>query len=440
MLFNLLYFIAMLAVSPWIAYRAIFQGRYRRGVKQKLFGLNASDVPTSTEPTAWFHAVSVGEINLIPSLVEAFKKKHPHWRVVVSCSTDTGYDLALERFSASRTPVFFCPLDFTWAVRRTVQTLQPQLLVLAELELWPNLVRIASDNGCQCAVVNARLSKKSGANYLRFRRYVKNTFARIQWIGCQDHDYAARFIACGASQSAVSVTGSLKYDNAPTTRDTVEVHRRIDWSGAQPWHQILVAGSTHDGEEQISLETYRRLTFEHPELRLVITPRHATRFDEVASLIESLGFDCRRRSESVDDADHWDANTVILVDTIGELKAWWGTARIAFVGGGFGGRGGQNMLEPAGYGAAVCFGPNTQNFEDMTRRLIAADGAVQLRQESDLAEFVRKCLMDPPAADRLGIHAQAMVSSHRGATQRTLDRLSDLAGSREIIPITRRAA
>jgi 3-deoxy-D-manno-octulosonic-acid transferase len=440
MFFNLLYLIGLLAASPWIAFRAIAQGRYRRGVKQKLFGLSTSDIAPSSQPTAWFHAVSVGEVNLIPGIVAAFKSRHPHWRVVVSCSTDTGFDLAQERFAESQTPVFFCPLDFTWAVRRTINTLQPQLLVLAELELWPNLIRLASDSGCQCAVINARLSKSSSANYLRASRFVKSTFARIDWIGCQDHDYAARFIACGAEKSAVSVTGSLKFDNAPTTRDTVDVNQRLDWAGAQPWQQILLAGSTHDGEEKIALNAYKQLFTSHPDLRLVISPRHATRFDEVARLIESMGFVCRRRSESLNAADHWDANTVILVDTIGELRHWWGTSRVAFVGGAFGVRGGQNMLEPAGYGSAVCFGPNTRNFEDIAQRLIAAEGAVRLQRESDLADFVLRCLLDPPAADRLGIHAQSMVMSHRGATQRTLDHLAELAATRDIVPMYTRAA
>lgn len=450
MLFNLLYFAALLLASPWIVYRAIARGRYRRGLRQKLFGLNAdpgwaparsgSQTADPSQPTAWFHAVSVGEVNLLPGIIAAFRKQHTHWRVVVSCSTDTGYDLASQRFDSTGTAVFFCPLDFTWAVRRTLKTLRPQLLVLAELELWPNLIRMASDSGCQCAVINARLSEKSLTSYTRASRFLRSTFARLAWVGCQDHDYAARFIACGTAESVVTVTGSLKFDDAPTTRDTPEVNHRLDWSGADVWHQIMVAGSTHEGEERIALESYKQLMAQHPELRLVLTPRHSHRFAEVAKLVESMGLVCRRRSESLHPAERWDANSVILVDTIGELRHWWGTARIAFVGGGFGDRGGQNMLEPAGYGCAVCFGPNTKNFEDIARRLIAADGAVRLHNESDLSEFVRRCLLDPPAADRLGIHAQAMVSSHRGATQRTIDHLSELAASREVIPVLRRAA
>lgn len=440
MFFNFLYLIAIAAASPWIAYRAVAHGRYRRGVRQKLMGLGAQDIEPSTKPTAWFHAVSVGEVNLLPGVIVAFRKKNPHWRIVVSCSTDTGYDLAMERFTKLGISVFFCPLDFTWAVRQTIQTLKPQLFVLVELELWPNLIRLVSDSGCPCAVINGRLSEKSSARYGRLHRILGPTFARLGWVGCQDHDYSARFISCGTVETNVTVTGSLKFDDAPTNRETTEVQSRLHWSGADPWHQILLAGSTHAGEERIALETYKQLFAHHPELRLVLTPRHTTRFDEVANLIESHGFRCRRRSESREPANQWDVNTVILVDTIGELRHWWGTSRIAFVGGGFGDRGGQNMLEPAGYGCAVCFGPNTRNFEEIARRLIAADGAVRLQQDCDLTDFVRRCLADPPAADRLGIDAQTVVLSHLGATHRTIEHLAELADSRVAAPRLTRAA
>ncbi len=429
MFFNIIYLCALVFASPLIAYRAIREGRYRHGVRQKFLGLQPHEFTPSAQSTAWFHAVSVGEVNLLPGLVAEFRKCHPQWRIAVSCSTDTGFDLARQRFADLGITVFFCPLDFTWSVTRTLDTLRPSLLILVELELWPNLIRLVTDRGIPCTVVNARLSERSLATYTRVDRLLRSTFARIAWMGCQDHDYAARFIACGTDKSSITVTGSLKFDDAPTTRDTPEVNARIDWTGANPWHQVMLAGSTHAGEERIAIDAYRQLQTAHPELRLVITPRHATRFDEVAKLVQSMGFECRRRSESKSAANDWGANTIVLVDTIGELRHWWGTARIAFVGGAFGDRGGQNMLEPAGYGCAVCFGPNTKNFDDIARRLIDADGAVRLHEPEDLHRFIDRCLSDPPAADRLGIHAQAVVHSHRGATRRTIEHLVQVTSS-----------
>jgi len=438
MLLNALYCIALWIASPIVIYRAARFGRYRRGVRQKFLGLGPDDFNHGrtqlgpdqsgkikpTNPVAWFHAVSVGEVNLLAGLIDAFRSEHPSFRVVVSTSTDTGYDLAKSRFSDLN--VFFCPLDFTWAVNQTFQTLRPSLLVLAELELWPNLIRHAGLWNCPVAIANGRLSDKSCKNYLRFSKFLAPTFRRITWIGCQDAEIAERFITCGAERENVVITGSIKFDNAPTTRDTSEINRISRWAAVDPWHQVFIAGSTQSGEEAAALTTYQSLSESHRELRLVIVPRHRERFDQVASLIQSFGYHVRRRSEHHSPSDHWSADTVILVDTVGELRHWWGISRIAFVGGSFVDRGGQNMLEPAGYGSAVCFGPNTQNFHDISRRLLKAEGAVQLQTPDQLTGFVAKCLDDPPAADRLGLQARGVVAAHRGATEKTIRHLSRL--------------
>lgn len=435
MLLNILYCIALWIASPLVIYRSARYGRYRRGVRQKFFGVRADDFsppladPSSADssPVAWFHAVSVGEVNLVAGLIDAFRKEHPDYQVVVSTTTDTGYDLAKSRFVDL--PVFFCPLDFTWAVDQTFRTLRPNLLVLAELELWPNLIKHAGQWGCRVAIANGRLSARSASRYQRFAAALARTFARIDWIGCQDSEIADRFLACGASPDSVAITGSIKFDNAPLNRDLPEISRIARWSAVDPWHQVFIAGSTQSGEEEAALATYRQLSESHRELRLAIVPRHRERFAQVASLIEAAGYQVRRRSEHHTPAEHWAADTVILVDTVGELRNWWGISRIAFVGGSFGDRGGQNMLEPAGYGSAVCFGPNTQNFRDIARRLLDAGGAVRLNTPADLTTFVARCLDEPPAADSLGRQARSVVMSHRGATEKTVQQLSRLIGA-----------
>jgi 3-deoxy-D-manno-octulosonic-acid transferase len=439
MLLNFLYCFALWLASPMVIYRSARFGRYRRGVRQKFLGLSPGDLSFCTRrndrgdeagihfaaqpieenaPVVWFHAVSVGEVNLVAGLIEAFRAANPGHRVVVSTSTDTGYDLAKSRLADL--PVFFFPLDFTWAVNQTFKTLRPRLLVLAELELWPNLIRHAGKWGCPVAIANGRLSDRSAKNYRRFSRFLAPTFARIDWIGCQDLEIAERFKACGAKPESIAITGSIKFDNAPVSRDTPEVARITRWAAADPWHQVFIAGSTQDGEEAAALDSYRALSSSRRELRLVIVPRHRERFNDVASLIQSYGYQVRRRSEHHLPAEHWSSDTVVLVDTVGELRHWWGISRIAFVGGSFGDRGGQNMLEPAGYGSAVCFGPNTQNFRDIARRLTDADAAVRLATPEDLTTFVAKCVDDPPAADGLGLRARHVVMQHRGATERTL--------------------
>ncbi len=432
MLANVLYLTALVLLSPVILYRVIRHGRYRRGISEKLFGLSKKRAARlcGNRPCLWIHAVSVGEVNLLPKLVESLEQatvKHhdlDHGKglrqIVVSTSTDTGYDLAVKHFGADR--VFFCPLDFSWAVKRTFRNLKPDQLILAELELWPNLIRVAHQRGCQIMVINGRLGERSAARYQQFAKFTRSTFARLSWVGCQDDACRQRFAACGAPIDRLQVTGSLKFDDAPTSRETVDVQACADWAGVDPWHRVWIVGSTQPGEESMALSIYQSLRTDHPELRLILVPRHKERFDDVAKLVHGADLKVHRRSQDPSLYDRqWNDDTVILVDTIGELRDWWGVGQIATVGGSFGSRGGQNMLEPAGYGSAISFGPDTRNFEEIARRLIQSGGAVRVHDQGELHAFVKRCLTDIPAADSLGRSACDVVLNHRGATQRTVN-------------------
>ncbi|WP_442509950.1 3-deoxy-D-manno-octulosonic acid transferase [Novipirellula sp. SH528] len=421
---NLLYATALLLLSPVVLYRMLRHGRYRRGVSEKLWGISKlhAESLTTGKPAIWLHAVSVGEVNLISGLIKRLEATHPEHQIVVSTSTDTGYDLAVKQYGAER--VFFCPLDFTWAVNRTLRNLAPEMLVLAELELWPNLIRIATNQGCPVMVANARLSQRSAAGYQRFAFLTQSTFARLAWVGAQNEQAAQRFVACGTAADRIEMTGSIKFDNAPSSRETVDVHSRSQWAGVDPWNRVWVVGSTQPGEETMAIKIYKSLVSEHPELRMVLVPRHVERFDAVANLVSNAGLNVHRRS--VDRSLHetsWSADTVILVDTIGELRHWWGVSQIATVGGSFGTRGGQNMLEPGAYGSAVSFGPDTKNFKEIANQLIEAGGAVRVADAEQLRQFVERCLTDIPSADALGRAARRVISEHQGATQRTVDAL-----------------
>lgn len=437
MVANILYLFALAAVTPMVVFRMVKHGRYRRGVIQKLWGLSAQtarQLRAGADQCVWFHAVSVGEVNLLPRVVREFEAAHPDCAAVVSTSTDTGYDLAVKRFGADR--VFFCPLDFSWAVSRTLRKLNPEKLVLSELELWPNLVRLASRRGCGVHVMNGRLSDRSSRRYQQFSFLTRPIFQQLAWVGAQDQNNANNFLDCGTPAERVEVTGSLKFDDAPETRDTLDVQQLHQWAGIDLWHRVWCVGSTQPGEEAMAIEIYKRLRAEHSELRLILVPRHVERFDAVARLVTGAGLKCHRRSG--DDSDcsgsgfggslydsHWNGDTVILVDTIGELRSWWGLANIATVGGSFGDRGGQNMLEPAGYGAAVSFGPDTRNFRWIADALIENEAAVRVADAAELQGFVKRCLTDLPAADSLGRAAKRLVQSKRGASQMTVRAIGD---------------
>ncbi|MEX2186380.1 MAG: 3-deoxy-D-manno-octulosonic acid transferase [Pirellulales bacterium] len=420
-LLNLVYLALLVALAPWFAVQSILRGKYREGFAAKFLGL----VPrrTSNRRCVWLHAVSVGEVNLLGPLVDEIERRHGGWECVVSTTTMTGYALARTRYP--ELCVFYCPLDFSWAVRNAMHRVRPDVLVLAELELWPNLICAASDFGAGVAIVNGRLSDRSFRDYRRIRPLVARLLSRVGLIAAQNDEYAQRFIALGASPSAVRVTGSIKFDNAQTDRDNPKTRRLRELAGISATDVVLLAGSTQHPEESLALAAFARLSVDWPHLRLILVPRHPDRFEEVAALLDRSGVCWQRRSSLAGPAADPQARA-LLVDTVGELGAWWGTAHIAFVGGSLSRRGGQNMIEPAAYGAAVAFGPNTWNFRDVAAALLAADAARVVRGGEELTEFVRHALESPNTAAAMGARAQTLVQSQIGATHRTIDALAHL--------------
>lgn len=366
--------------------------------------------------------MSVGEVNLLAKTIDAFRARQPDWDVVLSTTTKTGYELAKRKYVGHC--VFYCPLDFSWAVRRAMARIRPDLFVLAELELWPNLIAAARSHGAQIAIINGRLSDNSFRGYRRVRPLIAHVLQQIDLIAAQDEETAERFRALGARAESVHTTGSLKYDGAETDCNNPRTRELKRLAKIEADDIVLLAGSTQAPEEQMALAIFRRLKADHPRLRLIVVPRHPERFDEVARLLDASGLDWNRRSRM--DESPIPPSSILLADTVGELGAWWGAAHIAFVGGSFGSRGGQNMLEPAAYGAAVSFGPNTKNFRDIVAALLSRDAAVVVKSEAELEAFVRRCLEDLAFAKQLGDHAQALVQSQLGATEKTINLLVEL--------------
>jgi 3-deoxy-D-manno-octulosonic-acid transferase len=418
---NVAYLALLALASPLILWSAFRHGKHREGFAAKLLGR----VPrrSGRRPCVWLHAVSVGEVNLLATTIAELERHRPEWEIVVSATTKTGYDLAHKKYAGRA--VFYCPLDFSWAVAEAMRRVRPTLLVLAELELWPNLIAAAKGQGARIAIINGRLSDNSFRGYRRLGWLVARVLRHVDLIAAQNAETADRFRELGARPESVHVTGSLKFDGAQTSRGnprTVELRRLAD---VRDDDVVFLAGSTQAPEEHDALDIFRRLAPEHPRLRLILVPRHKERFDEVAALLARSGIRWQRRSELP--SSPADRVPVLLVDTIGELGAWWGVASIAFVGGSFGSRGGQNMLEPAAYGAATCFGPNTWNFRDIVAQLRAAEAAVVVRDAAELEAFVRRALNDLEWATALGSRAQSLVLAQQGATQRTVARLAALA-------------
>jgi len=424
-LLDLLYLVLLILTAPYWLWQAWSKGKYRSGWGEKLFG--RAPVRSGEGTCLWFHAVSVGEVNLLAPLLAQIAQRRPDWTCVISTTTATGMALARRKYAGYT--VFYCPLDFSWATAAAVRRIRPDVLVLAELELWPNLVRAARRSGAAVAVINGRLSEKSYRGYARARWFFARLLRQIDLIAVQDAGYRARFEALGAPPDRLVVTGSMKYDGAQTDRNNPQSRRLAALAGFAEDDIVFLAGSTQDPEEAIALDVFQTLRSQWPRLRLVIVPRHPERFEAAARLLEQSGAAWQRRSKLEEEGPRPEAR-ILLVDTIGELGAWWGTADIAFVGGSMGSRGGQNMIEPAGYGAAVCFGPNTRNFRDIVSALLEAEAAEVVADRHELLAFVRRCLTDPDYAARLGRNARQLVVSQQGAAARTLVALEGLLAKR----------
>jgi 3-deoxy-D-manno-octulosonic-acid transferase len=423
------YLLVLLLLSPWLLYKAITTGKYRRGLVAKLLG-RGPEIASARPGVVWFHGVSVGEIHLLRPVIAAFRRRYPNTPCAVSTTTDTGLDEARKAFADLS--VFWFPFDFSLAVRRTLRRLDPAMLVLAEGELWPNLLLAARRRGIPVAIVNARMSPRSERRYRLLAPLARPLLRSLSLIAAQTEEFARAFRALGAERGTVFNTGNVKFDGVNGDRFNARTAQLRRLFGIRSGELIWVAGSTQAPEEEIALKLFCRLRGEFPGLRLFLVPRQKDRFDEVARMLERSGVPFIRRSRLTTDVEPGAAGSdLILVDTIGELGALWGLADVAFVGGSLDGkRGGQNMIEPAGYGAAVLFGPHVWNFRNTAERLLGAGGARQVTDETELETALRALLRDPVARLQSGDLARGFVTSQQGATERTVTLLGELLRNR----------
>jgi 3-deoxy-D-manno-octulosonic-acid transferase len=420
-IFNLVYILLIAACSPLLVYKMVTQGKYRTGWKQKFLGLHP--VRNSIKPCLWLHAVSVGEVLQLEKVILELKKEQPETEFLITTTTVTGFDVALKKYPEDQ--VCYFPLDFSWAVSNAMKRIKPSAIVLVELELWPNFILAANQRGIPLALINGRMSDKSFRGYLKIRPLIRMLFSKFQQISVQTEEYANKLEQLGVDGEKIQITGSIKFDHVETSRQNPKTIHLKELFGIQNHETVLIAGSTQAPEEEYILQTYQALKSEFPDLRLIIVPRHKERFEQVAELINSNLLPLIRRSKiSQTDkvvSDSAKVSPVLLLDTLGELSACWGLADIAFVGGSLGSRGGQNMIEPSGYGAAVLFGPNTKNFRDVVELLLQKNAAKVVLNKDELTEVVHNFLSNPEDAVALGERAKKAVLSQKGATAKTVE-------------------
>jgi 3-deoxy-D-manno-octulosonic-acid transferase len=418
-LYSILLLLALVMSVPWWLLEMLRHGKYRAGLGERLGRVPARLFEQVTLNTIWIHAVSVGEVLAISRVVEELKAQLPGWRVVVSTTTDTGQKLARERFGENN--VFYFPVDLPFAVRAYLQVLRPKMLVLAESEFWPNLLRWARLFGAAVAVVNARVSDRSLPGYLRFQKLLRRVMRNVQLFLAQSEEDASRLIQMGAPSDRVHASGNLKFEVKPPVKPAIaaafaSMKREEDGP-------LLVAGSTLDGEESMLLEAFRQVVARYPNAVLLLAPRHPQRFDEVASLLESSGLRCQRRSQWKEEGPI--AGGVFLLDSIGELASLYEFADLAFIGGSLVPRGGHNVLEAAQFGTPILVGRHTENFRDIVEVFRQAD-ALRVVTSQSLTATVLHLLENYDERIALGRRAFEVIRSQRGATGRTVSALQEL--------------
>ena len=418
-LYSIVLFAALVVSAPWWLLEMLRHGKYRAGLDERLGKVPDRLLNQDVAKTIWIHAVSVGEVLAISRVIDELKTQLPGWRVVVSTTTDTGQMLARERFGENN--VFYFPVDLPFAMRAYLRTLRPKLLVLAESEFWPNLLRWARLSGAAVAVVNARVSDRSFPGYLRFHKLLRRVMQNVQLFLAQSEEDARRLIQMGAPAERVQVTGNLKFEVKPPLRPAIAA--AFAAMKGEETGPLLMAGSTLEGEEAMLLEMFRQVVVRYPNAVLLLAPRHPQRFDAVAALLESSNLRYQRRSQWKEELPI--AGGVFLLDSIGELASLYEFADLAFVGGSLVPRGGHNVLEAAQFGTAILVGPYTENFRDIIEFFRKAD-ALRVVTPQLLTATVLQLLEDHDERAALGRRAFDVMRSQRGATVRTVSALLEL--------------
>lgn len=414
---DVLYAGALTVAAPWLIAKRIRKPDSFFELRQK-FGHTAQ---RPDAPRILIHAVSVGEALGIKPLVERLKSSSPDGgEIVVSVTTKTGKDVAETAYGADRIVRF--PLDFSWMVKRFLDRVRPDLVLLMELEIWPNFVAECRARNIPVVVVNGRLTERAFNRYKKVNCLIRRAFADVSLTLAQDETIAGRFISLGAPEAKVSVAGSLKLDNLDFSADPAAAQAMRDKLGIASSSPVLVAGSIHPGEDRVVIDAYQRLLETHPSLSLVVVPRHPPRAPEMAETFKTAGFDSLLYSKWTD-GQPIPSRAVRIIDAVGILKTIYRIADIAVIGGSFIPHGGQNFLEPLALGIPVASGLSLFNFQGAAD-MMAADGLPARCEDSGaLARVLGEWLADNAAARSLGQKAQARLRSAQGALGKTMDAL-----------------
>ena len=418
-LYDILFPLLFLLYLPFYLVHIFRRGGLTREYWQR-FGFFGKDIRqrlASLDSKVWVHAVSVGESVAAVTFIRAWQKAHPKDNVVFSCGTSTAFE-TMRKKALPDVTLIYCPFDFFWAVRTALKVVAPHTLVIFEVEIWPNLIRMANKRGIKVCLVNGRMSDKSSAGYAKWSCVFRPIFNSFSTLCVQTEEDTKRIERVIGSSERIAVCGTMKFDQVPDV-GTADVTSVLDSTFGTGQRITFVVGSTHPGEEELICQAVADIRKAHPELKMVLVPRHCERANEVAAVVEKHGLSCRMlKGEDAAKAGQVD---VLLVNTTGELMNYYGAADVAYVGKSLAGQtGGHNIIEPAIFGKAIIHGSHMENFRAVAELFRNAEASVEVVQESDFEGALLRLVENPAERERLGKNARGLVDKYRGAIDRTI--------------------
>lgn len=410
-IFDLIFLVFSIFLLPVYLLRKKFHSGFllRLGILPK--GLNLKN-------PIWIHAVSVGEVMAIKGLLTRLRKEYPDEKFVISTVTPTGNKIA-KNISEEGDFVTYLPLDLSFIVRRTIDRINPRAFIIAETEIWPNLIRYIAKKNIPIITVNGRISDSSFKGYSFIKVLIRPILAKIKMFCVQTERDAERLKSLGVEKSKINITGNMKFDLEVNIdeKKRLELRKKI---GLKENELLLVCGSTHLGEEELILGIYKELQRDFPLLKLLIAPRHPERSNEVEKIISSFGFHGIFISKLVFICDNCIPKPVFILDTVGELMSYYLAADIVFVGGSLIKKGGHNILEPASQGKPILIGPHMFNFRDITELFLSNNAALMVHNQQDLKSAIEELSNNPCKAIELGKNALQLILKNQGATEKNV--------------------
>ncbi len=416
-IYNLIFLLATLISSPILLYLAIVRGH---SLKERL-GFHDKEALSSLgdRPRVWFHAASVGEVKVLAAFLPHFKSEFPDYEILISTTTKTGKAQA-KRLIPDADFFTYLPIDLRWCVKKALRSLNPQALIIVETELWPNLLVVARKLSIRVFLINGRISARSFPRYRKFRFFFASVLSGVDTFFMQTETDQERIVGIGAPPEKVKILGNTKFDYLSLKERLVDGDRRDGLSELLSRWQVVVAGSTRRGEEQVVLEAFRTLKSNRKNTLLILAPRHLSRLKEVESLLKegAWRFLRRRQLERVEGDNSLE---VILLDTMGELLTFYSLAKVAFVGGSLVPVGGHDPLEPAAFAVPVLFGPHMENAADSRDLLLKSGGALEVKSGAELADSLVELFSNEDERRSMGLSAQRVIEENSGTCSKIVE-------------------